>query len=385
MPVKAGLSELQRLHASKARAESLLGKVRLHRVQGVLADQSTLYEVEQFLIEKGKLEVLNLGPKEKQEVKQMIEDDPNRNVNRENDSEAEWDDDKKFGRNVSKYKDLAFNTFTRGLRKANPSVFTKANLAALRIRGQRQASISSIAMLVDFVTDINPEDTIDVSLRTKAAIINDIADRASERKDRQRGLVLPPKYNKCGPFEIKSQGGSQVDVKCRFTRSTETVKVARGAKCYLDQEHSFLRCTLRVAGSSFKKILYPLFESAVDAERSSGLSSRAKPRFRCRGKTLAIGDKTTPQRQRNVGFSTPTHVKSKSSTSDGDTTATTARSSVGSEPAMVGNLGGLAAGSDGPSEANVEQRRGDESGKGKGSGFGSDAAENAVADISELV
>ena len=121
MPVKAGLSELQRLHASKARAESLLAKVRLHRVQGVLADQSTLYEVEQFLIEKGKLEVLNLGPKEKDEVKQrMIEDDPNMNVNRENDSEAEWDDDKKFGRNVSKYKDLAFNTFARGLRKANP-------------------------------------------------------------------------------------------------------------------------------------------------------------------------------------------------------------------------------------------------------------------------
>jgi hypothetical protein len=55
---------------------------------------------------------------------------------------------------------------------------------------------------------------------------------------------------------------------------------------------------------------------------------------------------------------------------------------------MVGTLGGLAAGSDGPlvvAEANVEQRRGDESGKGKGSGFGSDAAENAVADISELV
>jgi hypothetical protein len=67
-----------------------------------------------------------------------------------------------------------------------------------------------------------------------------------------------------------------VDVKCRFTRSTETVKVARGAKCYLDQEHSFLRCTLRVAGSSFKKILYPLFESAVAADRSSGLSSRGE-------------------------------------------------------------------------------------------------------------
>ena len=138
-------------------------------------------------------------------------------VNRDIDPEAEWDDDKPYGRNITKYKDLSFNVMSTALRQACPSITTKANSASLRVWGQRVASTTSMFELIEHCSGTNGEDTIDPSVRSKRAVIDEVAGKIVEHKGRLKGLVLPAIYKKVGPFQIKSSSGDECLVKCKFT------------------------------------------------------------------------------------------------------------------------------------------------------------------------
>ena len=271
-------SQLERMQASKQRSEMLLHNIRLNRVVNVLKhDKPELYAFEQELIDKGKLDPIQVTPAKKPMPAIMdgaVTDNGPRND--PDDSEAEMDDDDAFNRNVSSFGDLAFTTLSRAFRKSNKSIFTKANVKSLQLRGQRQTSLKKMLEILEFLSDIMPEDKIDKQHRTKRSVIQLICEAIAAKGDRSSGVIMPIKYNQCGPYGMIMHD-REVVVKSRWTGKTVTIAVPRGSKPYFDQEHSTMRCKVKLEGNStFDKLVYPYFAKAeASVEMSPGTAVAA--------------------------------------------------------------------------------------------------------------
>ena len=176
MPLIAGESHILQLQKSKARTDGLLQKYRYKRVIAVLGtNNAKLYEIEQGMVSEGLLEPLDMKltpkttplaitDKEMESARAPTEDDPY----------AEADDVKPFNRNQTTFGMCSFQVVFRGLLRAEPTIFTAAHLKALQVRGQRSDSLKTIQNLLEAVTDIAPDDIIDISMRNKAAVIQHI-------------------------------------------------------------------------------------------------------------------------------------------------------------------------------------------------------------------
>ena len=170
------------MQASSQRSQMLMSKLRLSRVVDVLKKQpAVLFEVEADLIQKGIMEPLVTTPVKETPMK-MIENGDNTDYHDPEDPHAEYDDNDAFTRNTNKFCDLPFATLARAFEKAEPAIFTKANVKTMQVRGQRTVSIDSMLKLLEFLTDINKDDTIDKSIRTKRLVIDYIADLIIQKR-----------------------------------------------------------------------------------------------------------------------------------------------------------------------------------------------------------
>ena len=185
------------------------------------------------------------------------------------DSEPEEDDDTPFGRNGSHWQSLSFKTLSRALRKAKPSIFTKANIRQFQVRGKRDLSIRALLDALEFGTDITGDQTIDTSLRTKRKVITHAAEVYKSKGDRYANLVIPVNYDKQGPW-ITKHDGDKMEVTCRFSSKHFSLTVKRGAEYYIDIKHSLMRATLRQKGNStYAKILWTVYQQTHGAAASA--------------------------------------------------------------------------------------------------------------------
>ena len=257
------LEKLQRLQKSKSRADKLLNDYRYGRVIDVLAhDPAKLYQVEQEMISEGLLEAISLTqPKKPLLALQNGDADDSGAAPTDSDPYAEVDDDKAFNRNQSTFGAMSFNTIFRGLNRAEPAIFTSANLKSLQVRGQRKDSLEAITKLLEHVTDIAKDDVIDMANRTKNKTINYIMKEYHAKGDRGKNMIMPPNYNINGPYLVKESDVDHVKVILKWTNQSIVIKVPRGKSVYIDHDYSTIRAKLRASGTDFSKSLHPLFAS----------------------------------------------------------------------------------------------------------------------------
>ena len=213
MAPTAGISKLKRMHASRARSEDILWKLRLDRCVSVLKDpanRATLMDTESRYVEAGLIEALQLTPVKTETPMKAIKNSTDGAEPRESDSEGEADDDKEFGRNLNKYCDLSFNTWSRALRRAEGSVFTKPNMKTMQKRGERRASLGAVQKLGEFLLDINPDDSIDKSRRTKRKVIEHMVKLYKAKGCRGKGVIMPIDYKKNAPYRIKKNWATKL-------------------------------------------------------------------------------------------------------------------------------------------------------------------------------
>ena len=168
-PTKNSTKE-QRFVASRSRADHLLNQLRLQRVVDILKNPSNktlLYDTESKLIQDGFLEPLDTTPKPKTPLKTIKDISGDLKEPTFSDSDAEADDDKEFCRNTNKFGDLKFAVWSRAFKIAEPSIFTKANIKTMQKRGERETSLKAMQVLGEYLTDVNLDDRIDKSMRTK--------------------------------------------------------------------------------------------------------------------------------------------------------------------------------------------------------------------------
>jgi hypothetical protein len=201
-PVRNASKE-QRLAASRGRADNLLNQIRLERVFGVLKDvnnKALLYEYESKLIQEGYLEPLSLAPKKKV-LKAIKDDDATLKQPTNSDSDAEDDDNKEFCRNTNKFGDLKFAVWARAFKLSEPSIFTKANVKSMQKRGERETSLKSMQVLGEYLADVNLDDRIDKSMRTKKKIIRQLVSLYHKKGRRGRNVVMPINYRDVAPIQ----------------------------------------------------------------------------------------------------------------------------------------------------------------------------------------
>ena len=86
---------------------------------------------------------------------------------KKNDSGDEAEDKKEFNRNINCFRDLPFNVWARSLSDPCAEIMTKANIAALRKRGQRSTSLKCIQEIGEFIADVSADDSICPTMRSK--------------------------------------------------------------------------------------------------------------------------------------------------------------------------------------------------------------------------
>jgi hypothetical protein len=222
-------------------------------------DAAKLFEIEQDFVSQGLLEPLDVeGKKVKVVPKAICNTVDDVSAPTVEDPLAEIDDNQPFNRNISTYGDLAFSTLSRAFQTAEPTIFTPANIKAMQLRGQRQVSITRMTDTLEYLSDINKDEVMDKSIRTKRAIIDHMVAEIHAKGRRGQDLVMPPDYKKQGPYEIK-QKDTEVTVRLRWTDQTTVIAVPRNSKAYLDIAHSTLRCKFRIDGGNYAKVLWQVF------------------------------------------------------------------------------------------------------------------------------
>ena len=260
MPPTPHQTVMDRFHASRSRADDLLLKLRVKRVVDTLKqNKGELYRVENELVEKGLLEQLPMHSTKPAAPLKAIKDG-----NADDDSGDDADDTKEFNRNINCFRDLPFNIWGKSLQISCPEIMTKANIAALRKRGQRVTSLKSIQEIGEFIADVSPDDSICTTMRCKKKVVDFLVARMRDRKYRFEKLILPINYNKQGPYYIKNLGGSKVEATLRWTGKTVLITVPINSKVIVDIPFSTLRATLRIEGKDWSKMLWPLFSTEVD-------------------------------------------------------------------------------------------------------------------------
>ena len=73
---------------------------------------------------------------------------------------------------VETLADLKFSVWARAFKKSEPAIFTKTNVKTMQKRGERDTSLRSMQELGEFLMDVNIDDRIDKSLRTKKKLTN---------------------------------------------------------------------------------------------------------------------------------------------------------------------------------------------------------------------
>jgi hypothetical protein len=126
------------------------------------------------------------------------------------DPDALPDDDAAFNRNINKFKDIAFTTYARALKKCEPSIFTEGNLKSMRKRGQAKTSLEDMLTLVEHLCDIDKDDTIDLNSRTRRKVISFICQTYDQKGRRGQGMVMPPDYTSSGPLQTLTDEGRHV-------------------------------------------------------------------------------------------------------------------------------------------------------------------------------
>ena len=120
-------------------------------------------------------------------------DDNDKHDPRPSDSETENDDNKEFGRNMIKWSDLLpIAVWKRIFKKWNPKIFTKANINAMFLRGQRETALKSVHLLAEAMTDITMDETIVISKRTKRKCIDHQVAHYTASGDRAQYIEMPP-------------------------------------------------------------------------------------------------------------------------------------------------------------------------------------------------
>ena len=249
------------------------------------------------MIQDGLLEPLDLALKKKTPTKALKDV----NAGKEptiSDSEAEADDDKEFCRNTNKFADLKFNVWARAFKKSEPAIFTKANVKTMQKRGERDTSLKSMQELGEFLMDVNIDDRIDKSLRTKKKIIQHLVSTYIKKGRRGKNVIMPINYNVSSPYSIIKTMPDSIVVKKsgRTARRPSRPHVIHPP--YIDLMHSTIRAKLRIEGTDFCKSLHAIFvnDSYIDHQDSQLSKKRLRPpgtlRRRLRAKTfLEIEDK----------------------------------------------------------------------------------------------
>ena len=117
------------------------------------------------------------------------------------DSEAKADGDTPLGRNFSTFGDLYITTLPSAFRKANPTIFTQANMKSHQLRDQ----LRTLHDLPDFQSDTQADEKIDMQYRTKRLCINLIADIIVNIGNRGAAVVLPAGYEQFGSYVLKQE------------------------------------------------------------------------------------------------------------------------------------------------------------------------------------
>ena len=255
------LEKLHRLQKSKTRADKLLNDYRYGRVIDVLAhDPAKLYQVEQEMISEGLLTAISLTqPKKTLLALKNGDADDSGAAPTDIDPYAEMDDEKVFNRNQSTFGAMSFNTIFRGLNRAEPAIFTSANLKSLQVRGQRKDSLEAITKLLEHVTDIAKDDVIDMNNRTKTKTIDYIVKQYHLKGDRGKNMIMPPNYTMNGPYTTTPHDVDHIKVILKWTKQSILIKVPRLKEVYIDHDYSTMRAKLRAVGSDFSKAIWPLF------------------------------------------------------------------------------------------------------------------------------
>ena len=145
------------------------------------------------MISEGLLEAISLTqPKTSLSLEKNGDADDMDAAPTDSDPYAEMHDDKAFNRNQSTFDAMSFNTIFRGLNRAEPAIFTSANLKSLQVRGQRKDALEAITKLLEHVTDIAKDDVIDMANRTKNKTINYIMKKYHAKGDRGKNMIMPP-------------------------------------------------------------------------------------------------------------------------------------------------------------------------------------------------
>ena len=250
-------------------------KLRFSRVVDKLKEDKTIFsDVERYMLAEQYIAPIEIRKSTPVKAQLAITDgtdvgDQKGNLVDDSDPDARPDDHAIFNRNINKFKDIIFETYARALKKCEPSIFTDGNLKTMRKRGAAKVAIDDMLKLLEFLTDIDPEDTIDQSCRTKMKVVNLVVTTYENKGRRGRGLIMPITYDNQGPYQLNIKlGEAVVEVLLKWTGKTITIEVPRAAHVYLDMAHSTLKCKLRAQGSTFVKPLWPLFCRLTAAEET---------------------------------------------------------------------------------------------------------------------
>jgi hypothetical protein len=181
----------------------------------------------------------------------------------QNDDDGEEDDEKPFNKNINRFRDLVLSVWARALSRACPEIMTKANIAAMRSRGQRATSLTCIQELGELVSDVAPDDAICPTMRNKKKVIEFLAGRMQDRAYRFKKLILPVAVENQGPYKTLVDGGN-CEVTLRWTGKKVSIKIPHASDIYVDNPHSTLRGTLRIKGRDWQKQLWPLFSGDTE-------------------------------------------------------------------------------------------------------------------------
>jgi hypothetical protein len=170
------------------------------------------------MISDGHLEPIMMTPSKKTQHLMLKDntDPDDKHDPRASDSEAEKDDHKEFGRNMNKWSDLPIAVWKRIFKRWSPKIFTKANINAMVLRGQRETSLKSVHLLAEAMTDITMDETIDISKRTKRKCIDHQIARYTAGGDRAQYIEMPPDWSKCGPYVVEKVKKEAVTVRHRW-------------------------------------------------------------------------------------------------------------------------------------------------------------------------
>lgn len=269
MPPRKGESQRDKALRHKRMAAEYNRKARFTRLMDLLSKrEDLLYKVEEHLIDSGDMDEFVPTGMERRDSKPLLAIGDEEHVEDESDrvdaavmsTPCNAIDDAPFNRNVNKIGDLCSQILKDALHKCDPSAFSHPNLKSLMLKGQRQVSQESFLQLLEMVTDLGREDSIDMQHRTKFKVITWIAQVYARKGCRGKSLSLPVNWVSHGPYPFM-QVGDTVKIVSRFEKRPDLVlKVPEGATMYIDIPYSFFRATLRQQNSDFKRNIHALFE-----------------------------------------------------------------------------------------------------------------------------